>query len=117
MKKESSFLYRNSLSLVLILCFGICFLGQVYNGIKVYEDEMNELGSPRDVSIGEYLQTGHFFQTTFENWESEFLQMGMYVLFTVFLRQIGSSESKSIEGEEEVDRQPNPRRKNVPWPV
>jgi len=65
----------------------------------------------------DYLQTGHFLQTTFENWESEFLQMGMYVLLTIFWRQLGSSESKSLDKKEEVDREPNPRRKNAPWPV
>jgi len=43
--------------------------------------------------------------------------MGMYVLLTIFLRQLGSSESKSINQDEEVDREPNPRRKNAPWPV
>ena len=71
----------------------------------------------RKSSLFDYLETGHFLQTTFENWESEFLQMGMYVLLTIFLRQLGSSESKSLDKEEEVDREPNPRRKNVPWPV
>jgi hypothetical protein len=35
----------------------------------------------------------HFVEATFENWESEFLQMGMYVLLTVFLFQRGSAES------------------------
>jgi len=117
MKRRSSFLYRNSLSIVLTLCFLMCILGQITTGIKVYEDELSELGSPQEVTLVQYLQTGHFLQTTFENWESEFLQMGTYVLLTIFLRQLGSSESKSIDKKEEVDREPNPRRKNAPWPV
>ena len=95
----------------------MCILGQITTGIKVYEDELSELGSPQEVTLVQYLQTGHFLQTTFENWESEFLQMGTYVLLTIFLRQLGSSESKSIDKKEEVDREPNPRRKNAPWPV
>jgi hypothetical protein len=41
-----------------------------------------------------YLTTRHFAEATFENWESEFLQMGAFVLLTVFLRQKGSGESK-----------------------
>ena len=40
-----------------------------------------------------YLTTGHFAEATFENWESEFLQMGAFVLLTVFLVQKGSGES------------------------
>lgn len=55
-------------------------------------------------------------QATFENWESEFLQMGMYVLLTVSLRQRGSAESKSLTEKEEVDREPS-AHKNAPWPV
>jgi hypothetical protein len=86
-------------------------------GIKVYEDELRELGSSKEVTLTQYLQTGHFLQTTFENWESEFLQMGMYVLFTIFLRQLGSSESKPVDKKEEVDREPNPKRPDAPWPV
>lgn len=102
---------------MLILCFIVCIAGQIVSGINVYEDQLRELGAPEKVSLFEYLQTGHFLQTTFENWESEFLQMGMYVVLTIFLRQLGSSESKALDKEEEVDREPNPRRKNAPWPV
>ena len=42
----------------------------------------------------EYLRTGHFVEAAFENWESEFLQMGSFVLLTMFLVQRGSAESK-----------------------
>ena len=41
-----------------------------------------------------YLTTGQFAEATFENWESEFLQMGAFVLLTIFLLQKGSGESK-----------------------
>ena len=110
-------MYRNSLSIVLIFCFLLCIVGQIMTGIKVYEDELRELGSSKEVTLTQYLQTGHFLQTTFENWESEFLQMGMYVLFTIFLRQLGSSESKAVDKKEEVDREPNQKRPDAPWPV
>ncbi len=54
-----------------------------------------------------------------ENWESEFLQMGVFIFFTAFLYQKGSAESKDPEKREEVDRDPrNVRDKqNAPWPV
>ena len=55
-------------------------------------------------------------QATFENWESEFLQMALFVVLTVSLRQKGSSESKKFE-EEEVDQEPSPKDKDAPWPV
>lgn len=55
-------------------------------------------------------------QATFENWESEFLQMGLYVFMTVFLYQQGSAESKSLDKPEEVDRKPKVHPQ-APWPV
>ena len=55
-------------------------------------------------------------QATFENWESEFFQMGLFIWFTVFLKQKGSSESKKIGVKEEVDREPK-NHKNAPWAV
>lgn len=115
-RRKPSFLYQNSLSLVLIACFLFSLTGQVVTGWKEHNDTLTEHGHP-PVGLGSYLSSGHFVQATFENWESEFLQMGMYVLLTIFLRQKGSSESKSMEGKEEVDREPDPNRKGAPWPV
>nr|WP_233207962.1 DUF6766 family protein [Siphonobacter sp. BAB-5405] len=43
--------------------------------------------------------------------------MALYVLLTVSLYQKGSSESKSLTEEEEVDREPSPTRAGAPWPV
>jgi hypothetical protein len=114
--KKHSFLHRNGLSLVLVAFFLISFLGQVFTGLREYNHDLEEYDQP-PVVLSEYLTRGHFYQTTFENWESEFLQMGMYVLLTIWLRQQGSSESKTLSGEEEVDRKPDPKRKNAPWPV
>src|SRR4030095_2578808 len=63
------------------------------------------------------LTSGHFLQATFENWESEFLQMALFVILTIFLYQKGSSESKALDKPEEVDAEPSPRKKDAPWPV
>ena len=45
-------------------------------------------------------------EATFENWESEFLQMASYVLLTIWLVQKGSSESKHLAGDPEKDADP-----------
>ena len=68
---------------------------------------------------GNIWRAPHFAEATMENWESEFLQMGVFVLFTVFLYQRGSAESKDPDKREEVDRDPRKVRdkKNAPWPV
>jgi hypothetical protein len=114
--KKSGFVYKNSLTIVFSIIFLITIVGQALTGWKEYNHEREDDHYP-PVELTSYLSSGHFLQATFENWESEFLQMYLFVVLTVFLRQIGSSESKQINGEEEVDREPNPRKKNAPWPV
>lgn len=110
------FFYHNSLSIVFLLLFIVAFLGQIFFGIEEYNKELIEKGG-HAVTLSNYLTTGHFIEATFENWESEFLQMGLLVWLTIFLRQKGSSESKGFDGEEEVDRKPSAQRKGAPWPV
>ena len=91
-------------------------IGQYVTGLKEYNKERKEEGqSP--VNASAYIYSGHFLQATFENWESEFLQMALFVVLTISLRQKGSSESKSLDEPEEVDREPSAKRKGAPWPV
>ncbi|SHH27052.1 hypothetical protein SAMN05421866_2432 [Chryseobacterium oranimense] len=112
---KKSFFYRNSLSIALIVLMLSCLAGQFFTGWTTLNKELAEEGSPQ-LSLATYIHSGHFIQATFENWESEFLQMMLYILLTVSLRQKGSSESKSLEGEEEVDKEPEAHPK-APWPV
>ncbi len=110
------FLRNNGLSLVFSALFIISLGGQVVTGLKQYNQELKDEGG-KQVTLSQYFTSGHFFESTFENWESEFLQMGLFVILSISLYQKGSSESKDPDKEEEVDREPNPQRKNVPWPV
>ncbi len=106
---------NNSLSIVFVALFLLALVGQIMTGFKEHNKELTEEGQP-SVTMSAYLSSGHFLQATFENWESEFLQMALFVLLTVSLRQKGSSESKKFEPEE-IDREPDPKRKGAPWPV
>lgn len=111
------FLKNNGLSLVFLLLFIISLFGQVIAGLKEYNEQNVEMGGV-PIDIFNYLRSGHFLQATFENWESEFLQMALYLILSMFLYQKGSSESKDPEkNKEDVDREPNPRKKDAPWPV
>jgi len=107
---------NNSLSIVFLGLFILALAGQVYNGFKEHNKERQEEGH-EPLHISSYLSSGHFLQATFENWESEFLQMALFVVLTISLRQKGSSESKKLDDEEEVDREPSARRTNAPLPV
>jgi hypothetical protein len=109
------FVRHNALSIVLFSAFFVILIGQSVVGAVDYNSEREEHGQA-PVGFVEYLGSGHFGEAVFENWESEFLQMGALVVLTIFLRQRGSGESKK-EGGEAVDRQPNARRRNAPWPV
>lgn len=112
----NKFFKNNGLSLVFLILFLLSLIGQAITGLKEHNLEMEEEGG-RQLSMPQYFTSGHFLQSTFENWESEFLQMALFVILTMFLYQKGSSESKDPGKEEEVDREPDRRRKNVPWPV
>lgn len=113
--KNYSFFYRNGLTIVFIILTVVAMLGQAYSGWREHNKELVEEHS-HELNFSEYLTTGHFIEATFENWESEFLQMAMYVILTVKLRQLGSSESKKLDEKAEVDRVPQPHE-DAPWPV
>jgi hypothetical protein len=111
-----TFFRNNSLATVFILLFVLSLFGQWLTGFNEYNKERAEEGQSA-VSLYAYSHSGHFIQATFENWESEFLQMALFVVLTISLRQKGSSESKKMDEEEEVDREPDPSKKDAPWAV
>ena len=114
-----TFLYENGLSLVLLTLFVFSLAGQILTGYRVFNEEQKEHGS-REVALSEYVFSGDSLEALFENWESEFLQMALYVMLTIHLRQKGSSESKGLEKKAEpVDEDPRKHRNdpNAPWPV
>jgi len=113
-----SFLRANGLTIVLALLFLTCLSGQWLTGHRAYNEEQHRHGDPA-VGLGAYLTTAHFTEHMFENWESEFLEMGFFVILTVFLFQKGSAESKSPDEEEEVDEDPRKHRRSskAPGPV
>lgn len=112
-KHSASFIHRNGLSLALLALFVVSLAGQIWTGLRTFNAELAQSGAAA-LTLGQYLHSGHFVSATFENWESEFLQMGMYVLLTVVLRQRGSAESRKLEPDAEVDEiEPG----TPPWPV
>jgi hypothetical protein len=112
-----SFWKRNGLSIVVLSLMLIFWGAQAYTGWLEHNEDLTESGA-RAIGFAAYLKSGHFASATFENWESEFLQMGLYVWLTSFLYQKGSAESKDPDkaGQEEADREPQPKP-GSPWPV
>ncbi len=95
--------------------FLVTLVAQAVTGWKEHNNDLLDEGG-RQLGFVNYLSSGHFISSTFENFQSEFLQMALYVVVTIGLRQIGSSESKSLEEKEEVDREPKVHP-DAPWPV
>jgi Domain of unknown function (DUF6766) len=89
-------LWVNGLSLAMFGGFLIFLVLQSIFGWHVYNDELAQY-SQQAIGYWAYLGTGHFGEAVFENWESEFLQMGSYVLLTAYLVQRGSPESKPLD--------------------
>lgn len=75
------------------LFFVAFFFGQTWTGLRAYNDEREQAGETQ-LDLWSYLRSAHFLEASAENWESEFLQMGVYVLATAWLYQKGSAESK-----------------------
>lgn len=99
--------------MVFLLLFLFSILAQSYTGHKVHNEFLAEYGVP-PLSFRTYLTSGHFLQATFENWESEFFQMGLFVVLTIFLHQQGSSESRPLKDSERGDEL-RPKRNSPSW--
>ena len=98
--------------------FVVFFAGMMLAGVHAYNGDQQAHGQSA-VSLWGYLHTGDFVEATFENWESEFLQMFMYVLLTAYLVQKGSAESRPLDDPAPQDEDPRGHRtdRNAPWAV
>jgi hypothetical protein len=88
-------LYENSLSIAFVLLFALSFALHAYGGVQVYNQEQLEHGGAA-VTMMEYIGTTRFWFESFQNWQSEFLSIGLMVVLSIFLRQKGSPESKPV---------------------
>lgn len=90
---QRNWLRDNSLTIALMTLFAISIIGHALAGWGAYNQHQLEHGAA-EVALFQYLGRGHFIATVFENWESEFLQMAIFVVLTAYLFQRGSPESK-----------------------
>lgn len=113
-----TFVRENALGLVLFALFVAATGAQIGFGLGAYNEDRARDGRAA-IGLISYLGSGHFIEALFENWESEFLQMGIFVVLSVKLRQKGSAESKPIDEPSESDQDPreHAHERGVPWPV
>lgn len=107
---------NNGLSIVVFAMFLVFLVAQSLTGHRVYNQDQVEHGQP-EIGYVDYVQTRSFMEVTFENWESEFLQMAAYVLLTAFLFQRGSTESRDPDDPAPRDEMTGRIDPSAPWPV
>jgi len=89
------FLYSNSLLIVMGLIFLGSWAAHSLTGWRVYNDEQVE-HMQATLTWVQYLGSADFWETTLQNWQSEFLAVGSMAVLSIYLRQRGSPESKPV---------------------
>jgi len=87
--------YENSLLIVMTVIFFGTWFAQSLNNRHEFNADAQEHGDAT-ISWSRYVLNADFWERTLQNWQSEFLAVGTMVVFTVYLRQRGSPESKPV---------------------
>jgi hypothetical protein len=96
--------FSRSLGLVMAGLFLLTWLASSVAGWSAFNSE--QLGRHSDpVSWVAYLGQADFWNRSFQNWQSEMLAVGSMAIFTVYLRQRGSPESKPVGAPHEATGQ------------
>jgi preprotein translocase subunit SecG len=88
-------LYENSLVFVMTAVFFATWLVQSLSNWRTFNADQLE-HDEQTISWGRYLLNPDFWERTLQNWQSEFLAVGTMAVFTIYLRQRGSPESKPV---------------------
>jgi hypothetical protein len=88
-------LYSNSLVLLMVAIWVLSWFGQSVTGWSQFNSDQLTHNQSTVNWVG-YLGTADFWQATLQNWQSEFLAVGSMAVFSIYLRQRGSPESKPV---------------------
>jgi hypothetical protein len=88
-------IYSNSLLLVMTAIWLGSWFAQSVTGWSEYSSDQRVHG---DAAVGymDYVGSAHFWESTLQNWQSEFLAVGSMAVLAIYLRQRGSPESKPV---------------------
>ena len=87
------------LSITLFTLFAISFLLHTVSGWMQYSDEQESHGQTPTI-LGDSGYVWYWSEWTLQNWQSEFLELGVIVVLSSFLIHKGSAESK--DGDDEI---------------
>ena len=88
-------LYENSLVCAMSVIFVLAWAGQSVNNWRQGNEDALEHGG-KAIGWLDYVVTADFWERSLQNWQSEFLAVGTMAVFTIYLRQRGSPESKPV---------------------
>jgi hypothetical protein len=88
-------LYSNSLLIAMAIIFIGSWFAQSVTGWTAFNAEQTDHGDPT-VSWWSFIGSASFWESTLQNWQSEFLAVGSFAVLAIFLRQRGSAESKPV---------------------
>jgi hypothetical protein len=94
-------IYSNSLLIAMGAIFVASWFAQSVTGWTEFNQQQATHGEPGVSWLG-YIGTSTFWESTFQNWQSEFLAVGSFVVLAIFLRQRGSPESKPVGARHEA---------------
>ncbi|HEV7770707.1 MAG TPA: DUF6766 family protein [Solirubrobacterales bacterium] len=94
-------LHGNSMLFAMALIFFSSWLAQSFTGWTVYnQDQVDH--HQQTISWLSYVGNAEFWEATLQNWQSEFLAVGSFAVFAIYLRQRGSPESKPVGASHEA---------------
>jgi hypothetical protein len=88
-------LYAHSLTLTLGALFALSFTLHVVGGVRHYNAEQLAHGEA-PITLLQYLGSAALWFESLQNWQSEFLALGVMVVLSIVLRQQGSPASKPV---------------------
>ncbi len=88
-------IYSNSLLILMAAIWVGSWLAQLLTGrIEYNQDQLDHQEAA--LALWQYAGSSDFWNRTLQNWQSEFLAVASMVIFSVWLRQRGSSQSKPV---------------------
>jgi len=94
-----SWIRDRSLGVLFVSLFLASWIAQLFLEWRVFVDHQREQGERAVFWSADFWE--EFGQSTFENWQSEFLQLAAFTIATAYLVYVGSSESP--DGDERVE--------------
>jgi hypothetical protein len=87
--------YEHSLGLTLLLLFALSWVGHALGGWRDYAGDQLAHGQSAP-GLVTYITSSRFWFESLQNWQSEFLSVGVMAWLGVYLRQRWSPESKAV---------------------